>query len=192
MTRLAPTAIALACYFCIADIVLISQSIYYNTKNARAARRRERERRRSIATDTTEDSEDEPLLRRRRSSSIGLPGSHRRHSMRQSESNLDPLTRIITGEDDTPDSNPWLHNTLSLLAVWIVGTAGYFISYHIGAWDMTPDVPNPDSPEAQETVNAVGMALGYFSALCYLLARIPQIIKNYREKSCEGTSLPEQ
>jgi hypothetical protein len=31
--------------------------------------------------------------------------------------------------------------------------------------------------------------LGYASAVCYLGARIPQIIKNQREKSCEGLSL---
>ena len=31
--------------------------------------------------------------------------------------------------------------------------------------------------------------LGYLSAMLYLGARIPQIIKNYREKSCEGLSL---
>ncbi|KAL2000214.1 hypothetical protein VTN02DRAFT_3398 [Thermoascus thermophilus] len=31
--------------------------------------------------------------------------------------------------------------------------------------------------------------MGYFSAACYLSARLPQIYKNYREKSCEGLSL---
>jgi len=31
--------------------------------------------------------------------------------------------------------------------------------------------------------------LGYISAICYLGARIPQIVKNQRERSCEGLSL---
>ena len=31
--------------------------------------------------------------------------------------------------------------------------------------------------------------LGYISAVCYLGARIPQIIKNQKERSCEGLSL---
>jgi solute carrier family 66 (lysosomal lysine-arginine transporter), member 1 len=158
--------------------VLIAQCTYYNTRNARRARRRERTR-----STATEDSEDEPLLSRRRSSSLGLPGSHRRHSIRQSDSNIDALTRIITGEDDTPDASPWLHNTLSLLAVWLVGAAGYFVSYRIGAWDVAPDLPDP---AVQETTELIGMVLGYFSAACYLFARVPQIIKNYREKSCQG------
>lgn len=40
-TNLAPTAIALASYFCIADMVLISQCTYYNTLNARRRKRHE-------------------------------------------------------------------------------------------------------------------------------------------------------
>jgi len=99
---------------------------------------------------------------------------------------MDALARIITGEDDTPDAHPWLHNTLSLLAVWIVGAAGYFVSYRIGAWDNAPNVPDPGTPEAQQTTELIGITLGYISAGCYLLARIPQILKNYREKSCQG------
>ncbi|KAK3935224.1 PQ-loop-domain-containing protein [Diplogelasinospora grovesii] len=189
-TNLAPTAIALACYFCVADVVLITQCSYYNTMNARRRTRSERKRLASTAIQDTEATEDEPLLARRSSDSNGLPGSHRRHSMRHSESNLDPLTRIITGEDDTPDSNPWLHNGLSLVAVWIVGAAGWFVSYKMGAWDGEDGVPDVgDGLAPTEPVAVIGMALGYFSALCYLCARIPQIIKNYHEKSCEGLAL---
>ncbi|EPE03920.1 vacuolar membrane pq loop repeat protein [Ophiostoma piceae UAMH 11346] len=210
-TGLAPTAVALASYFCVADVVLISQCLYYNTKTARRelVLRQGRPRRRSSATavaGATEDDsseevfegdeaeDDSPLLGRRRSSSIGLPGSHRHHSTRRSESHLDPLRRIITGEDETPDSNPWLHNALSLVAVWVVGALGYFASTRMGAFE-TPGSPgdgsiDDPSPLADDDIYAkAGMALGYFSAVCYLCARIPQIIKNYREKSCEGLAL---
>lgn len=173
-TNLAPTAVALAVYFCFNDLVLIGQCTYYNTINARRRRSRSLTRRRpsSTETDTTAVSdadEEEPLLRagrRRRSESLGLPGSHRRHSLRRRESTLDPLTRIITGEDDTPDSNPWLHNTLSLVAVWILGVTGWFISYKMGAWDV-PDAGDDDLTSARPE-KLIGMVLGYFSALCYL------------------------
>ncbi|KAK1833114.1 putative vacuolar amino acid transporter YPQ1 [Podospora conica] len=199
-TKLAPTTVALASYFCFADLVLITQCSYYNALNAR--RRSRSTRRRRLSSTATHDTdatavsdgepEEEPLLsrsRRRRSESLGLPGSHRRHSVRRGESNLDPLTRIITGEDDTPDSNPWLHNTLSIVAVWVVGAAGWFISYKMGAWDGgVPDVDDGGSPAAMPE-KQIGMVLGYFSAVCYLCARIPQIIKNYQEKSCEGLAL---
>lgn len=101
---------------------------------------------------------------------------------------------MVTGEDDTPDSNPWLHNTLSILAVYLVGAAGWFLSYKAGAWDAPDSGDNTGagagSPAAADgTWEKIGLALGYFSAVCYLCARIPQIIKNYREKSCEGLAL---
>ncbi|KAK0718902.1 PQ loop repeat-domain-containing protein [Apiosordaria backusii] len=210
-TSLAPSSIALGAYFCVADLILITQCSYYNTINARRRareqhhhhhhhhhHRRHSHRRPSADSDTTavEDTpanEESPLLneprRPRSDSQTLLPGSHRRHSThRRRSSNLDPLTRIITGEDDTPDSNPWLHNTLSILAVWIVGGAGWFISYRMGAWD-SPDLPSGSEPISAEPQAMIGMVLGYISAVCYLCARIPQIIKNYQEKSCEGLAL---
>ncbi|KAI8632772.1 PQ-loop-domain-containing protein [Xylariaceae sp. FL1651] len=175
VTGLAPTAAALAGYFCISDLILITQCTYYNVRNARRARRRTR-------STNTEASEDEPLLRR---SSTSLPSSRIRH-VRHEESSLDPIKHVITGEDETPNSSPWLNNLLSILAIYIVGAAGWFVSYRVGAWDKPDglDVPDTTSP-----AGISGMALGYASALCYLCARIPQIIKNYREKSCEGLAL---
>ncbi|AEO65246.1 uncharacterized protein THITE_2112060 [Thermothielavioides terrestris NRRL 8126] len=254
-TSLAPSTIALASYFCVADLILISQCTYYNTINAR---RREHHRRHhhhhhhdrrpstatvdsdlaattSTAATAAPPTETDALLpkhnydddehpdhrhyhhhqhhhhngahRPRRDSSPGggLPGSHRRHELRRRESTglVDPLTRIITGEDDTPDSNPWLHNAVSLLAVWAVGAAGWFVSNKMGVWGLGGDGGGPgggaspvpgggdggDGEMMKEPVAVVGMVLGYASALCYLCARIPQIIKNYREKSCEGLAL---
>lgn len=182
-THLAPTAIALAGYFCIADIVLIGQAVYYNALNARRASRAG-ERRSSGPT------EESPLINgsRRRSSSFGLPGSQRRHAT-HTESSMDPLRKIVTGEDETPDSKPWLHNTLSLLAVYVIGFAGWFVSYKVGAWE-SGDPGTPDAPdEAQSPMELAGLILGYISAALYLCARIPQIIKNHREKSCEGLAL---
>ncbi|RSL81231.1 hypothetical protein CEP51_006001 [Fusarium floridanum] len=179
-TRLAPTAVALAGYFCIADLVLISQVLYYNALNARRARRAENE----------DPSEESPLItnRRRRSSSFGLPGSQRRHAT-HTESSMEPLRKIVTGEDETPDSSPWIHNALSLLAVYAIGFAGWFVSYKVGAWDGA-EPGTPDSPDhAKSGIEIAGLTLGYFSAALYLCARIPQIIKNYREKSCEGLAL---
>ncbi|KAI1494583.1 PQ loop repeat-domain-containing protein [Biscogniauxia mediterranea] len=179
VTGLAPTATALAGYFCISDLILITQCVYYNMRNARL----ERKRTLSVETDVSEDA---PLLRRRRTSSVGLPGSHQRHAIHHQESSLDPIKRIATGEDETPDSNPWLHNSLSIAAVYIVGAAGWFVSYRAGAWDKPEQ---PQSPDTENPIAIGGMILGYASALCYLCARIPQILKNYREKSCDGLAL---
>ncbi|KAI8262346.1 putative vacuolar amino acid transporter YPQ3 [Colletotrichum sp. SAR11_239] len=184
-THLAPTAVALASYFCVADLVLISQCVYYNTKNARRASRRRSSA--HVTATGAEPTEDEPLLARRRSSSAGLPGSHRRHAV-HNESSLDPLRKMVTGEDETPDSNPWLHNTLSIFAVYLVGALGWFVSYKAGAWN-SPDIDVGAPEEVKGTMEKVGLFLGYVSAVCYLCARIPQIIKNWQEKSCEGLAL---
>lgn len=196
-TSLAPSTIALASYFCVADLILISQCTYYNTLNARrrraAAARREHHRhhhhthRRSSTGDDDlgacsssaaplPPTESDPLLTANNNDNTngGLPGSHRRHELprRVSSTSGDALARIITGEDDTPDSRPWLHNTLSLVAVWAVGVAGWFVSYKMGAW-ATPGgggggEGGGDEGMAQEPTAVVGMVLGYASAVCYL------------------------
>jgi hypothetical protein len=152
---LVPTVIALAIYFCIADFVLISQCLYYNHINARSQRQL------SVASAA---SEQEPLLTRRRSSdTIGLPGSHRRRSSARS-GRRDSLTKILE-EEESNDGNAWLRNTLSVLAVIAVGTAGWAIAWQSGVWTPTPE--DVTIPEATQI--AVGAKiLGYASAVCYL------------------------
>ncbi|KAL2269627.1 hypothetical protein VTJ83DRAFT_1811 [Remersonia thermophila] len=245
-TSLAPSTIALACYFCVADLILITQCTYYNTINARRRARHDqhqhhihhhhhsRRHSSSSATAVAEDDNDDndpghptassttepatetdPLLlsqpRRPRADSGGLPGSHRRsrrHSGRSRRGSAgsavlaDPLTRIITGEaegEEEEGRSLWIANTLSLLAVWLVGVAGWVVSYQMGAWGGVggdagsggggSDGVDGGEEGVQEPMRAIGLMLGYASAVCYLCARIPQIIKNYREKSCEGLAL---
>lgn len=161
VTGLAPTASVLAAYFCISDIILISQCTYYNTINARKARRR-------AQSNATDISEDEPLLRRQRTGSstaaVALPGSQRRSS---SNREINPIKRVIAGEDEMPSSSAWLHNTLGLTAVWVVGAAGWFLSYRAGAFDQPEDsIPNDTSSDGPIAI--FGMAMGYISAICYL------------------------
>jgi hypothetical protein len=160
LIHLAPTGIAIACYFCVADLVLIVQCIYYNTINARRLSRMERQ-------GSDEIDEDAPLLARRRSSSAGLPGSHRRHAT-HTESSIEPIRKVITGEDETVDSKPWLHNFLSLLAVYVVGFAGWFLSYTAGAWDDKESAAPQDPTDEQNPMQFIGMCLGYISAVLYL------------------------
>lgn len=152
---LVPTVIALAIYFCIADVVLIAQCLYYNHVNAKTARQQ------SIVSAATED---EPLLSHRRSSdALGLPGSHRRRSSALS-AGRNSLTKILE-EDDSVDGKPWLKNTLSILGVIVVGTAGWAIAWQSGVWIPQPEDSDLVDPQAV----AVGAKiLGYISAVCYL------------------------
>ncbi|KAM5482498.1 hypothetical protein MaudMau93_006672 [Microsporum audouinii] len=177
--KLVPVVVAIAIYFCIADGVLICQCIYYNERVSQQTARR---------TPSCTDHDDEgevapqpttPLLSRRMSENLGLPGRRR---LDGNQSSRDPLVKML--EEDEPRST-WAKNTLSLLGICAAGTAGWVIAWKTGAWKPTP-IHNIGNPIEM----AVGAQIvGYFSALCYLGARIPQIIKNYREKSCEGLSL---
>lgn len=156
VTGLAPTATALAGYFCISDIILITQCIYYNVRNARRARRR----RRSSAN--TEASEDQPLLRR---NSTNSPSSHAQYSAHHEQSNPDAIKRAVSNEDELTNSSSWVNNTLAILAIYLVGATGWFISYRVGAWDKPDDAGATD---ANSPAGISGMVLGYASALCYL------------------------
>jgi hypothetical protein len=76
-------------------------------------------------------------------------------------------------------------NALSIVGVCVVGAAGWAIAWKTGVW-----APQPTTDDSTGTEMAMGaQILGYASAVCYLGARIPQIIKNQRERSCEGLSL---
>lgn len=177
---LVPTVIALAIYFCFADLVLISQCLYYNFINSKKARRRS-------TRSTFQEGAEEPLLGRR-DSNLGLPGSHRRRSSAASGRRRDSTNRnnsLPSIVEDEQGHKQWIKNALSIVGVCVVGAAGWAIAYKTGVWQPTPaDNDNdagPIAPGAQ--------ILGYASAVCYLGARIPQIIKNQRDRSCEGLSL---
>ncbi|KAF3034040.1 hypothetical protein E8E12_000962 [Didymella heteroderae] len=169
---LVPTVIALAMYFCVADLILIAQCVYYNTINARRARK--------TSVQST-NSVEAPLLGRRDSSNVGLPGSHRRDSQASRRRRASSLPTILD-VDEAPSE--WMKNTLSVFGILVVGAAGWAIAWKSGVW-----LPQPVTDGDEEPIALGAEILGYASAICYLGARIPQIIKNQRERSCEGLSL---
>ncbi|KAF2117838.1 PQ loop repeat-domain-containing protein [Lophiotrema nucula] len=176
---LVPTVIALAVYFCFADLILISQCLYYNLLNARKARRRS-------TRSTFGEAAEEPLLGRR-DSNIGLPGSHRRTSSGASGRRRDSVTRngLPSIEEEEGGHKEAIKNALSIVGVCMIGAAGWAIAWKTGVWQPTP--VEEDNGGVEVALGA--QILGYASAICYLGARIPQIIKNQRDRSCEGLSL---
>ena len=188
---LVPTVIALAVYFCIADTVLILQCLYYNALNAREDRRRLEVEAEAAPVET------DPLFARQRSYSgsgvtpdnLGLPGSRRRSSVKSKASSAaghsqapDGLDRII--EEGSP-RHAALKNTLSVVLIILAGAAGWALAWRAGAWKPTPLADSED--EERGPIGA--QIFGYASAVLYLGARIPQIMKNHKEKSCEGLSM---
>ena len=198
---LVPTVIAIAVYFCFSDFVLIGQCMYYNALNRRKEAKKAAARDLSGQRDGTavEESEQAPLLNgnnrtppagpKRRltdvtDDNLGLPGSRRRSSRRLSSNarrnSRNSLERIL---EEPTRLSAWVKNTVSILLVCAVGAAGWAIAWKTGAWRPTPI-------EEESKRGPVGAEiLGYISAVCYLGARIPQIIKNQRDRSCEGLSL---
>jgi hypothetical protein len=119
---------------------------------------------------------------RRRRSSLGLPGSHRRDS--GGSRRRSSLAAILEEESG---SRAWVKNSLSIFLVIAAGTAGWAIAWQSNVWRPAPEEGGHDGASDDTPLGAE--ILGYISAVCYLGARIPQIIKNQRERSCEGLSL---
>ncbi|ODV82404.1 uncharacterized protein CANTADRAFT_4401 [Suhomyces tanzawaensis NRRL Y-17324] len=69
---------------------------------------------------------------------------------------------------------------LPLIFVVGAGCVGYFLS-------GTKDADAPEMPDSD--IKLGPQLMGYFSALLYLGARIPQIIQNHKRKSVHGLSL---
>ena len=115
---------------------------------------------------------------------MGLPGSRRKSSnaRRKSDARRSSLDRIL--EEPTRASTV-IKNVVSVVLIIVVGAAGWAVAWKTGAWR-----PTPVGQEGSDGRGPVGAeVLGYLSAVAYLGARIPQIIKNQRERSCEGLSL---
>lgn len=168
--RLMPVVIAIAVYFCIADGVLIGQCIYYNLKNSREDALRTTL---SRSGDSDEEVPDPatPLLSRRMSENLGIsPGSYGTTTLRRISSHRshrshrrvqDSLVKIF---DETEPKNVWLKNTFGVLAICIVGTAGWAIAWQTGAWSPTPT----NGPIDDREIAIGAQVVGYFSAACYL------------------------
>ncbi|MCJ1416866.1 hypothetical protein MMC32_003205 [Xylographa parallela] len=176
---LVPTVIALAVYFCFADAILITQCLYYNFVNEQKAARQAK----LIGDGSGSNDPEQPLLRHN-SDNIGLPGSRRRSSVstkRRDSSLRSPLPSIPEVETSTRN---WLKNFICIILVCLAGCLGWVVAWKLGAWKPTSaeDNANPHPAVGAEI-------LGYLSAVAYLGARIPQIVKNHRERSCEGLSL---
>ncbi|PHH82046.1 hypothetical protein CDD82_7194 [Ophiocordyceps australis] len=176
LTSLAPSAIALAGYFCFLDIALIGQTFYYNSINATSSRR---------PADDSLVSESSPLIR-----NTSVPSASHLGSSADEDPPTEPDTKTLSDHVDTPVHVGWLRNCLNLLAIYVVGFVAWYVSYKAGLWNgSAPGIPDSPKGDYKRIGEIVGLCLGYISATFYLCARVPQIVKNYKAKSCEGLSL---
>lgn len=176
--QLVPVVIAIAVYFCIADGVLIAQTIYYHIRNARREQRRSSHQS-SIETPTPTT----PLLGRRFSDELTIPGSRRRRSSASARGGNqhgtsypdDTLAKIV--EESDSGARVWVKNFLSVAGIFVIGAGGWAIAWQSGLWKPTPQEESGGSQMAPGA-----QVLGYFSAICYLgyvllLELITQVLK---------------
>lgn len=161
--NLLSTIVTLAIYFLLADCVIISQTIYYMymyiDERKSSARRQFR----------PENNPTQPLLSRRRSSA----NPHKPHSPTRGGS-----PAVADGQAGAVANNIFL-----LLGAVLVGCLGWFLAWKSGLWSVTVD------DGKKQDISWIGACLGYTSAVLYLGARVPQILKNHNKKSCDGLSV---
>ncbi|KAK9342891.1 PQ loop repeat-domain-containing protein [Lipomyces starkeyi] len=89
-------------------------------------------------------------------------------------------TPVIPLDEDEKAPNPWLHYGVPILAVCLAGFIGY---------QFSSDIDTNEEERSDDGLPLGPQILGYISALLYLSARIPQIIKNHKKRSVHGLSL---
>lgn len=181
MQRVIFTAILLAVYYTLADIILLYQCLKYGNHSlsdstsspaspfnekmkvlmSRVFGGRSDENQLLVAT---EDIETEPLLTSGNSGVLQI--------------NIEKENIVIKR----------IKEILIVLAVIIVGILSWYITY-ISQEGKLPELPNPDDPNDKRLqFNVTAQFFGYISAVFYLASRVPQIILNIKNKSTQGVS----
>lgn len=97
---------------------------------------------------------------------------------------IDPLSKDLIPERPQRLAQTILFNLTAILSVCIAGVFGWWISEA-----EYPHYDDPTSPPADIQFSQLGQIFGYLCAVLYLASRLPQILLNYRRKSCDGISL---
>ncbi|KAK1993845.1 hypothetical protein LX36DRAFT_585511 [Colletotrichum falcatum] len=184
--HIAPASIAVTGYLCFSDTTLICQCLYYNSK-------------RRIYDDDDDDDDDsppspttspaddrQPLLGPLPSAREPGPPGHPRGVDGEPAATLRDDKKVPAQAART--FHDWRFNLACVLAVHVLGVTGWFVLRTAGLLGGERPPGSVSVTDMRGISESVGSALGVVGAVCYLCARIPQIIKNYRAKSCEASS----
>lgn len=153
-----PTMIILAVYYTLADIVLLVQCLIYGHGENPDLVHL------SPANPLNEDVLETALSRDRH---LG------------EESDYDDFV-----EDEEPKLTPLkaaFLKTLMVMLVFMAGLIGWYVSY-------IKDHGKKKAPPSELVFDPLAQFFGWLCAVLYLGSRIPQILLNYKRKSCEGIS----
>lgn len=165
---LLPTMILLAAYYTLADIILLVQCLWYGKEEkvdpvhlSPANPINE-----SVLQDVF--NEEQPLL----------PHANRG---RQEDVNADDFQPLGVFMEAGSSSKRYFNDTVIVSAVVLGGFLSWYISYC-----NSPKQSEPYDPDL--SMNWLAQLFGYLSAVLYLGSRVPQILLNFKRKSCEGIS----
>jgi hypothetical protein len=169
-----PTMIILAVYYAIADVVLLSQCLYYS-----GLLWKKHSKRPDDANGTTPADERTRLLQE----------SLRRPRRGSDWSTLSPAVPFVP---DTPARPIFPNSTVQTLlwnglAIVMVCTAG-ILGWLVSRGDGKPGTPITDEDDVL-VFNFWGQVFGYLCAALYIFSRLPQLILNFRRKSTDGLSM---
>lgn len=176
LQHLLPTMIILAAYYTLADIVLLVQCIFYGTEEKVDPVHLSPAN--PINENVLQDvfNERQPLLRRHHHHEP-VTGPSEGASTASTQNN----SKISSSQEQ---SNTRLKNyAINCLLVCGVVFGGFFSWYISYIKD-----PNPEPSQPDLSMNWLAQFFGYLSAVLYLGSRVPQILLNFKRKSCEGIS----
>ncbi|SMN21875.1 similar to Saccharomyces cerevisiae YBR147W RTC2 Protein of unknown function [Maudiozyma saulgeensis] len=181
MQHLLPTMIVLAAYYTVADIILWAQCLWYdNEKKVDPIHL-------SPANPMNENvlqdvfNERQPLLSNGQANSLLDVNEESRTQA------IDTLIEIEEEQEELLSQSNKLYNCFIVVCVVLAGFISWYVTYcsRMSHGDNEPKIPSEPTPV---TVNVLAQMFGYLSAALYLGSRIPQILLNFKRKSCEGIS----
>lgn len=171
MQHLLPTMIILAAYYTVADIILLIQCLFYGQDGPVDPVHLSPAN--PINENVLQDvfHERQPLLH------------ENHHHTPYVEAGSDNSEDFESAEGNKPSEcgyQSYMINTLIVASVIVAGFLSWYISY----------IKNPDQAEPKPNLhmNWLAQSFGYLSAVLYLGSRVPQILLNFKRKSCEGIS----
>ncbi|RKP35498.1 PQ loop repeat-domain-containing protein [Dimargaris cristalligena] len=182
------TTILLSFYFVLFDVLMIGQYIYYYRKNHYAQ---------PVEAGSTESS---PLLKPPTTASEATPLLLPETAVSASRTSTlvaEPTTTSGSQPAKSPEAarSQWLLPLgLALLAVSCCWGVYYYYTSAVPATQPPSELPATPHPPLPGHGNPPQFRLfaqfcAWTSVVLYIGARIPQIVKNYRSKSCEGLAL---
>ncbi|GMM38811.1 cationic amino acid transporter [Saccharomycopsis crataegensis] len=170
-----PTMLILAIYYTLADIVLLIQCLLYG------AHKKVDPIHLSPANPLSEDVLDEMI------NSSDSTIDETRHLLATDSERQAPAKKKKTTATSKWKSD--LYNFILIALVLVSGVLGWYISYIRSSHHDTNTPPdhNHDNRDDVE-LDPIGQFFGYLCAVFYLCSRVPQIVLNFKRKSCDGIS----